>query len=138
MNNSFQLDPTLAGDAAGSIELNLCKVLLFNNSLFPWVILVPKKNNLKEIIDLSEQDQIILMEEIAKVSKIMQKMFSPDKLNIASLGNIVEQLHIHVIVRFKNDPAWPKPAFGHEKQAYSIKQAQKIIKQFQGLLNDHK
>ncbi len=135
MTSDFLLNSRLKEDSCGNIDLDLCKLLLANNAVFPWVVLVPKHNNLKEIVDLSEQDQIKLMQEISLVSEMMQKIFNPDKLNIAALGNIVEQLHIHVIVRYKNDKAWPNPVFGFEKIKYSDEESTKIIKQFREYLD---
>lgn len=135
MTSDFLLNNRLQEDSCGSVELDLCRILLVNNALFPWVILVPKHNHLKEIIDLDEEDRIKLMQEISLVSEMMQKIFNPDKLNIATLGNIVEQLHIHVIVRRKNDRAWPNPVFGFKKIKYSDQESVKIIKQFREYLD---
>lgn len=135
MDDIFHLDPRLNNDSCWSVDLNLSKLLLVNNALFPWVILVPRKNNLKEIIDLNEEEGIILMSEISLLSKIMQQVFSPDKLNIAALGNIVEQLHIHIIARYQNDQAWPNPVFGKGKLEYTASRQQQIIDQFQEILD---
>ena len=135
MDDIFRLDPRLNNDSCWSVDLSLSKLLLVNNSLFPWVILVPRKNNLKEIIDLNEEERIMLMSEISLVSKIMQQVFSPDKLNIAALGNIVEQLHIHIIARYQNDQAWPNPVFGKGKLEYTKLKQQQIIEQFQEILD---
>ncbi len=119
MNNDiFYLDPRLSNDSFELINLALSKVMLVNNSFFPWVMLIPRKNNLKEIIDLNQQDRIILMEEISLVSQVMIDVFAPDKLNIAALGNIVPQLHIHIVARYSHDLAWPQPVFGGDKKAY--------------------
>lgn len=128
MNNRFHLDPKLENDTFFIKNLNLSMLLLMNNYLFPWVVLVPKRNNLREIIDLNKDEQIILMEEIDYISKIMIKIFSPDKLNIAILGNIVEQLHIHIIARFEHDLAWPQTVFGKQQQAYNLEKKEDIIK----------
>ena len=128
MNNRFHLDPKLENDTFFIKNLNLSMLLLMNNSLFPWVVLVPKRNNLREIIDLNKDEQIILIEEIDYISKIMIKIFSPDKLNIAILGNIVEQLHIHIIARFEHDLAWPQTVFGKQQQAYNLEKKEDIIK----------
>jgi diadenosine tetraphosphate (Ap4A) HIT family hydrolase len=130
MNDIFHLDPMLTNDSFLIKDLNLSRVLLMNNSLFPWIILVPKRNNLREIIDLTKDEQIILMEEIDSMSKAMIEIFSPDKLNIAALGNIVEQLHIHIVVRYKHDLAWPQPVFGNKQQEYSSSASDAIITKF--------
>lgn len=115
----FALHPQLEQDTFFIIDLKLCRVLLMNNSLFPWLILVPKKENMKELIDLSESDRHVLMDEISLVSEIMKSLFSPDKLNVAALGNQVPQLHIHVIARSKQDTAWPNPVWGRGTEAYN-------------------
>ncbi|MEO2267120.1 HIT domain-containing protein [Pseudoalteromonas pernae] len=108
----FTLAPQLQNDCIELADWPLCKVLLMNDSQYPWFILVPRKEGLKEIIDLSEQEQIVLTQESAKLSCMLKTIFTPDKLNIAALGNMVPQLHIHHIVRFKEDAAWPKPVWG--------------------------
>ena len=135
MQEEFHLNQQLKNDSYEVLDLSLSKLLLVNNSSFPWVMLVPKKNNLKEIIDLSEEDRMILMKEISLVSQAMKKIFHPDKLNIAALGNIVEQLHIHIIARYKNDTAWPDPVFGCVKVEYSLQEYKDIINKFQEFLN---
>jgi diadenosine tetraphosphate (Ap4A) HIT family hydrolase len=124
--NNFQLDSRLASDGDIIIGLNLSQVLFVNNALFPWVILIPKRDQAKEIIDLNVQDRTILIEEISLVSEAMKEVFSPDKLNVAALGNVVPQLHIHVIARYKTDTAWPKPVFGNGKELYSEEKYQHI------------
>ena len=93
-------------------ELPLCNLYLQNESRFPWLVLVPRRENVSELIDLSEEDQQQVMREIAIVSKLMKAKFHPDKLNVANLGNIVKQLHIHVVARYENDGAWPGPIWG--------------------------
>jgi diadenosine tetraphosphate (Ap4A) HIT family hydrolase len=109
----FILDKKLQQDSFFIADLELCKVLLMNDANYPWLILVPRQNNLKEIIDLSFDDQIILLKEINFVAEIFKKEFEFDKLNIANLGNVVSQLHIHVIARKKNDVTFPKPVWGN-------------------------
>lgn len=107
----FELNPKLAQDSTYVCTLPLSEVRLSNNASFPWLILIPKKNNLVELIDLTEADQLQLLSEINKASYILKKMFKAKKLNIATLGNIVEQLHVHVIARFEEDLAWPNPVW---------------------------
>lgn len=135
MSVNFKLHKQLQADTYEILGLNLCKVLLMNNSLFPWVILVPQRDGLREIIDLSAEEQILLMKEIAEISKAMKKIFSPDKLNIAALGNVVEQLHIHVMARYKNDKAWPKPVFGCEVEKYGLKDVENLRIKFREYFN---
>ena len=111
-NHTFELAPELKRDCIELADWPLCKVLLLNDSQYPWFVLVPRKPNLKEIIDLSDADQIVYLKESAKLSKLIMQVFSPDKLNVAALGNMVPQLHIHHIARFKTDIAWPAPVWG--------------------------
>ena len=89
------------------VELKLCTVRLHDNSKFPWLILIPKRNKITDISDLKPKDQILLMNEIVFVSKIMKKIFKTSKLNVEKIGNIVPQLHIHIIARNKKDSSWP-------------------------------
>ncbi|MBE0350440.1 HIT domain-containing protein [Pseudoalteromonas lipolytica] len=108
----FSLAPELQRDCIELADWPLCKVLLMNDSQYPWFILVPREAGLKEIIDLCETQQVTLLRESAKLSKLLQQVFNPDKLNVAALGNMVPQLHIHHIARFKTDAAWPAPVWG--------------------------
>jgi len=127
VNKNFELDMQLTAESETILDLTLSQVLLHNNSLFPWVILVPRRPKLIEIIDLEPKERTLLMEEISLVSDVMMKIFSPDKLNVAALGNIVPQLHIHIIARYKSDPAWPNPVFGRDIKKYDKMDQQKII-----------
>ena len=88
-------------------DLKLCSIRLHDNSKFPWLILIPKRNKVTDISDLKLKDQILLMKEIVYVSKIMKKLFKTSKLNVEKIGNIVPQLHIHIIARNKKDSSWP-------------------------------
>lgn len=116
---SFKLHSQLEKDTIEVSDLNLCKVLLMNNALYPWLILVPMKPDLKEITDLSPEDYSLMMEEVNNMCKKMQEIFSPDKMNVATLGNVVPQLHIHIIARFEKDQAWPNPVWGQASEEYS-------------------
>ncbi len=125
----FELHSQLKKDTILVKDLKLCQLLLMNNSLYPWFILVPRLPDLVEIIDLSEDDQILLMQEIAIVSAAVKKLFNPIKLNVAALGNVVSQLHIHIIARFKDDKTFPKPVWvSGEAQEYSEEEIKRIIK----------
>ena len=108
----FSLAPELQRDCIELADWPLCKVLLMNDSQYPWFILVPRVAGVKEIIDLSEELQITLLQESGKLSKLLQQVFNPDKLNVAALGNMVPQLHVHNIARFTTDAAWPTPIWG--------------------------
>ena len=109
---SFILDPRLDNDTHEIGHLGLCRVLLANDARFPWVILVPERADIAELIDLAPADRARLWDEIALTSEALKSMYGPDKLNVAALGNMVRQLHVHVIARFTSDPAWPQPVWG--------------------------
>ena len=88
-------------------DLNLCSVRLINNSKFPWIILIPNRKNITDITELNSKDQILLMKEIVYCSKVMKDIFKTKKLNVEKIGNIVPQLHIHIIARSTKDSTWP-------------------------------
>lgn len=106
--NTFKLDERLQSSCFEIIDWPLSKVLLKNNAYYPWLILVPRRNHVTEITQFSKEDSYRLMDEIQQLSRIMEDMFKPDKINIATLGNMVAQLHVHVIARFKTDLLWPQ------------------------------
>jgi diadenosine tetraphosphate (Ap4A) HIT family hydrolase len=112
-STTFELDPQLAADTYSLGRLPLSRVLMMNDARYPWLILVPERMGISEIIELSDSDQQQLMHEIGIASKVLQAGFQPDKLNIGALGNRVRQLHIHVLGRFVSDEAWPGPVWGH-------------------------
>ena len=133
--NDFKLDHRLEADTYRITDLSLCRILLMNDSRYPWLILVPRQQGLRELHDLSREDQSRLMSEITHTAKILQVYHQPDKLNIGALGNIVNQLHIHVLGRFDGDPAWPGPVWGiGEPTTYSEKQADALIRKFRAQL----
>ena len=103
----FKIDSKFLKSSHHVTELKLCSIRLNDNSKFPWIILIPKRNKITDISDLNSKDQILLMKEIILVSKIMKKLFKTSKLNIEKIGNMVPQLHIHVIARSKKDSSWP-------------------------------
>jgi len=106
------LHPQLEKDCFVIGQLPLCALLLINDANYPWFILVPQRENITEIHQLSEEDQQQLMRESSQLAVCIEKEFNADKVNIAALGNMVPQLHIHHIVRYKTDPAWPAPVWG--------------------------
>ncbi|MEL6059786.1 MULTISPECIES: HIT domain-containing protein [unclassified Methylobacterium] len=110
--SAFALDPRLAADTVEVGDLALCRVLLMDDARFPWLILVPRRPDLTEITDLPEPDSAALWQEIRIATGVMQALAKPDKVNVAALGNIVTQLHVHVVGRFRSDPAWPGPVWG--------------------------
>ena len=109
---SFALDPRLAADTHAIGALPFSELLLMDDARFPWVILVPRIAGARELIDLDEGDQHLLLGEIDRVARALESLLHPDKLNIAALGNVVPQLHVHVIARFTSDAAWPNPVWG--------------------------
>lgn len=116
---NFKLDPMLISSTHFVTDLHLCRVLFKDDMNFPSVVLVPRHPNLREIVDLSANNRSQLIQEIAMVSKVIQNIYSPFKLNVASLGNQVAQLHVHVIARHKEDIAWPNATFGIPPVSYT-------------------
>jgi diadenosine tetraphosphate (Ap4A) HIT family hydrolase len=108
----WTLHPQLARDTVPIGDLALCRALLINDVNYPWILLVPRRPGVVEIIDLDEAEQMQLMAEIARASRAMKAMTGCAKINVAALGNVVPQLHVHVIARGHSDPAWPKPVWG--------------------------
>ena len=100
-------------------DLKLCSVRLIDNQHFPWIILIPKRKGITDITELNSKDQILLMKEIVYVSKLMKKVFKTKKLNVEKIGNIVSQLHIHIIARYKNDLTWPLSVWVKKGKIYS-------------------
>ena len=109
---AFALHSTLACDTVEVARLPLCRVLLMKDRRFPWLILVPEREAVREIHELAPDDRRQLIEEIALTGQALERLFQPAKLNVGTLGNIVPQLHVHVIARFETDPAWPGPVWG--------------------------
>jgi len=109
-------------------ELKLCSVRLTDNAKFPWIVLIPKRKNITDIFQLSSKDQILLMKEIVYVSKIMKKIFKAYNLNIEKIGNIVSQLHIHIIARSKKDSSWPLSVWVVKKKSYLKQDLNRMIK----------
>ena len=108
----FALHPQLADDTTPVIELALCEVRLMDDANHPWLVLVPRVPDLVEIIDLEAVQRAQLTTEIDVASRALKALFKPHKLNIAALGNLVPQLHVHVIARYTDDIAWPRPVWG--------------------------
>ena len=116
---SFKLDRKFLKSSHHITDLKLCTIRLKDNSKFPWLILIPKRNKINDMSDLKSKDQILLMKEIVYVSKIMKKLFKTSKLNVEKIGNIVPQLHIHIIARSKNDSSWPLSVWVVKGKSYS-------------------
>jgi diadenosine tetraphosphate (Ap4A) HIT family hydrolase len=109
---TWSLHPQLAQDTVPVGDLALCRLLLANDANYPWAIMVPRRPALTEIIDLPENEQVQLLGEIDVVARALKTIIGCDKLNIAAIGNVVSQLHIHVVARRRSDAAWPKPVWG--------------------------
>ena len=109
-------------------DLKLCSVRLIDNQKFPWIILIPKRKGVRDISELNIKDQSLLMKEIVYSSKLMKKVFKTSKLNVEKIGNIVRQLHIHIIVRYKNDSSWPLSVWVVKGKPYSALELKKVKK----------
>ncbi|HXI10294.1 MAG TPA: HIT family protein [Thermodesulfobacteriota bacterium] len=110
----FALHQRLKDDTVEVADLALSRVLLMNDRTVPWLILVPRRAGASEVHDLSENDRAELIEEVTRASQVIRELYCPDKINIGALGNLVPQLHVHVIGRFKTDRAWPGPVWGKD------------------------
>lgn len=124
---NFELHPQLAKDTSVIGEFPLCLALLHKDNTVPWIILVPKRANLKELHHLPMQEQQQFLCESQAVSQALEATFCPDKLNLGALGNMVPQLHIHHVARFKNDIAWPGPIWGNTQGIVRAEQEQQAI-----------
>ncbi|TVP47549.1 MAG: HIT family protein [Gemmatimonadales bacterium] len=128
IDSDFALDPRLAADTLPLLELGLSSLRLMNDARYPWIVLVPRVDGVVEILDLPIPDQLRLWDEIRLTSHVLREETGCEKLNIASLGNQVPQLHVHVIARFASDEAWPAPVWGvHPPRPYAPEQAQERI-----------
>ena len=123
----FKLDRKFLKSSHYIADLKLCSIRLHDNSIFPWVILIPKRNKITDMSDLNSKDQILLMKEIIYVSKMMKKLFKTSKLNVEKIGNIVPQLHIHIIARYKKDTSWPFSVWVVKGKSYNKKLAESFI-----------
>lgn len=112
MSGPFALDARLAGDSLPVVDLPLCSVRLMNDARFPWLLLVPRRAGASEVDDLAEIDQARLWKEAGAAGRALRAIAPCDKLNIAALGNVVRQLHVHIVARRVGDGAWPNPVWG--------------------------
>jgi diadenosine tetraphosphate (Ap4A) HIT family hydrolase len=108
----FELHPQLQSDCLEIGQFELCRLLLMNERRYPWFILVPQRAGLTELYQLDDKDQALFWQESSMLARGLAEAFAADKLNIAAIGNLVPQLHIHHIVRYRDDPAWPAPVWG--------------------------
>jgi len=137
--SEFQLHPQLEQDSFFVADLPLCQLRLINDQQYPWFILVPRQVDCSEIYKLSDDQQAQLLKESSRLSHILMSLFKGDKLNVAAIGNMVPQLHVHHVVRFKKDVSWPKPVWGQmPMQVYSSDQVSKVITQMQDAYACHR
>lgn len=134
---TFQLHPRLAQDCFKIGSLGLSELLMMNDSQYPWLILVPRREA-KEIYQLNAVDRQTLLDESCLIAQTLQNLYQPDKLNIAAIGNLVPQLHIHHVARYQTDKAWPAPIWGKLPPCpYSEQQAKLEINKIQFALKEH-
>ena len=112
MPEPFQLDPRIEEATTDVIALPLCDVRLAKDARFPWLMLMPRRAGMADVIDLEPEDRALLLDDIVAASEALKAITGCDKLNVAALGNQVRQLHVHVIARFETDDAWPGPVWG--------------------------
>jgi len=125
---TWSLHPQLEKDTHNIGDLPLSRVLVIDDANYPWLLLVPRRAGTNEIIDLDEVEQAQLMTEITRVARALKAITECDKLNVAALGNVVPQLHVHIIARRRNDPAWPRPVWGQvPPRAHDEQELEKFI-----------
>ena len=108
-------------------DLPFCRVLLEDNKDYPWIFLVPRKENVRNMLDLTTEERLTLMQEIEHAEQVINTLFTPDQTNVAMIGNMTPQLHVHIIARFKNDNAWPGTVWGLKRTPYTPEGKQIII-----------
>jgi|SRR5690554_1361639 len=132
----FELDPRLITDTIAIGDYPLCRLLLMNDSQYPWFILVPRRAGVTELYHLPAKEQQQLMHEASDLAETLADLFQARKMNVACLGNMVPQLHMHVIVRKENDPAWPGPVWGKVPPvAYTQEQLDRVRGKLEALLD---
>ena len=135
IKKKFNLDKRLSKDTVYICDLPLSKLLLMNDSNYPWFIVVPRIEEISEIFQLSKNDQTQLNLEVSKLSQLLLGYFDGYKVNIAALGNIVNQLHVHIIIRKETDLSWPNPVWGYAKSVpYSPFEKEKVINDIKSFL----
>lgn len=124
----FALHPNLQKKAY-VCELDLCTVLFENNKNYPWIFLVPKKNDVRNMLDLTTEERLQLMREIEIAELAMVNLFNPTQTNVAMIGNMTPQLHVHIIARFEGDPAWPGTVWSEKAAPYDADEKERTINQ---------
>jgi diadenosine tetraphosphate (Ap4A) HIT family hydrolase len=124
----WALHPQLEHDTESVGDLSLSRLLIHNDANYPWLVLVPRRLGACEIIDLDEREQAQLLSEIARVSRVLKDITACHKLNVAAIGNMVPQLHVHIVARRRDDPAWPKPVWGTvPPRSYDLAERERFI-----------
>ena len=125
---AWSLHPQLANDTTGIGDLPLARALLMNDASYPWLVLVPRQADIVEIIDLDDDQQMQLMSEITLLARVLRDVTGCHKLNIAAIGNVVPQLHVHIVARRRDDAAWPRPVWGAAPaRAYEPQERDRLI-----------
>jgi len=138
MRSPFELHPRLRQDYLTLGCFPLCQLLLMNESRYPWCILVPERAGIREIFELSTEDRIRLVEESSQLAQVLATVFAADKMNIAAIGNLVPQLHLHHVVRYRDDPAWPAPVWGRfDPMPYEREPLAEVLAKLERGLPDH-
>ncbi len=131
MDELFKLHERLNADTRLVADWPVARVLLMNDANYPWLILVPRRAGLRDLHDVAPEDEVALLGEISQAARTLQKITGADKMNVGALGNMVPQLHVHVIARFETDVAWPDPVWGkHVPVPYSDGAAEELIDRF--------
>lgn len=134
----FALDSRLQQDTLTIGDFPLCRLLLSNDANYPWFILVPRRDDISELFQLDVADQQQLWQETTALAELLKDLFDADKMNVATLGNVVSQMHMHVIVRKRDDAAWPAPVWGkHPAKPYSAEQVAAIRERLRPVLTEH-
>ncbi|MCU1725949.1 HIT domain-containing protein [Pseudomonas sp. 7P_10.2_Bac1] len=131
----FVLDTRLQEDTWLIGDFPLCRLLLSNDSNYPWFILVPRREGISELFQLDDHDQQVMWRETTTLANVLKTLFAADKMNVATLGNVVSQMHMHVIARYSSDAAWPAPVWGrHPARPYSEADVQELRDKLRGVL----
>jgi diadenosine tetraphosphate (Ap4A) HIT family hydrolase len=134
VNTDFEMDDRLLADSHPLSRLGLCNLRLMDDANYPWLILIPRIPGARDLIDLDPAQRHQLSDETDHAARLLRDAFRPHKLNVAALGNIVAQLHVHVIARFEDDPAWPAPVWGRvEARPYSTEALVERTRMLQGM-----
>lgn len=133
---AFALDPRIAADSHPVASLGLCELRLMDDAQYPWLVLVPRIDGARELIDLEPEQCARLGAETDLAARLLRRLVAPDTLNVASLGNVVAQLHVHVVARFATDAAWPAPVWGRlPMRAYTAHARDAMVSELRGLLD---